>query len=526
MILRTPVILLATASLSWGDGPADFTTYCSACHGADGMGASNGTFPPLAGSPWVAGDPDRAIKVVLNGLEGPVTVGEKTYNLEMPPHGGMLKDDQIAGILTYVRSSWGNKHQPVTAAQVSAIRSATAKRSGHWTSDELAKLHPLEATKPPIKNLISKVYHGDWTKLPDYSTLEAKSVEEEREGVISVYQSDRKNHYGIVWDGEIEIAEEGRYTVQLSVDDAAAVSIDGNQLLKIDGTGPMGPGRTREAVVALTKGDHKIHIDYLEVTGGKGIFLGLKREGDKSWKVLSAKVGTSDGKQIPPIPVAPGAGEAVMYRNFIEDVSPRAIGVGYDGGVNLAFSADNLAVSLLWTGAFIDAGRHWTDRGQGNQQPSGENVIHLGNLPGFAQLASPDAPWPKLPEDSLPFRFRGYKLNAAQQPTFIYDLGDVRVTDSPMPEFSADGRKLSLHRVLGFNNRSSSPLKVSMLLAQNEELAERSDRAFVLEGSSVLLLGEGVKSRPSIRGNGKSKQLILPLEIPQGESQVSLKYQW
>lgn len=44
------------------DGPQLFTQYCSACHGTDGKGATAGTFPPLAGSPYIKGDPDRSVK--------------------------------------------------------------------------------------------------------------------------------------------------------------------------------------------------------------------------------------------------------------------------------------------------------------------------------------------------------------------------------------------------------------------------------------------------------------------------------
>jgi mono/diheme cytochrome c family protein len=528
MTLRTSAILLAASSFAFGDGQADFTTYCSACHGVDGKGAANGTFPPLAESPWLAGEPDRAIKVLLHGLQGPVTVGEKTFNLEMPPQGGVLKDDQIAGILTYVRSSWGNKGKPVAAAEITAIRSATSKRNDHWTADELQKLHPLEAAKPPIKNLLSKVYHGDWEKLPDFSKLESKSVEEEHEGRVSVYQADKKDHFAIVWDGDLEIAEDGNYLFELQADDAVTASIDGESLGKVDGIGPMSEGRSATKTLPLKKGDHKIHIEYLEVSGNEGILVRFKKEGDKNWRELSAKVGSSDGNAIPPIPVIPQAGEAVMYRNFIEDVSPRAIGVGYDGGVNLAFSADNLSVALVWTGAFIDAGRHWTDRGQGNQKPSGENLVRLGNVPGYAKLSSPSAEWPKLPDDKLlPFRFRGYKLNAQQQPTFIYNLADVQVADAPMPEFGEGGRKLSLKRVLSFNNPTSSTLSVSMLLAQDEDLAPGANaNTFTLGETSALILGDNVKTKPVIRGTGSSKQLILPLEIAPGASQISLKYQW
>ena len=86
---------IATQALAQ-DGSQLYTLYCSACHGVDGKGASEGTFPPLAGSRWVAGEPDRAIKTVIHGIHGPIRVNHKDFNLEMPPQGAVLPDDQIA----------------------------------------------------------------------------------------------------------------------------------------------------------------------------------------------------------------------------------------------------------------------------------------------------------------------------------------------------------------------------------------------------------------------------------------------
>ena len=167
------------------DGGQLFTLYCSACHGVDGKGAGDGAFPPLADSPWLTGDADRAIKVVLHGLTGPVQVAGKSYNLEMPPQGGSLPDDQIAAILTHVRSAWGNKAPAVSKDLVSKIRAATASRTEHWTAAEILKLHPLEEV-PPIADLISHVYTGNWSNFPNFASLKPDAVEEEHAGRISL----------------------------------------------------------------------------------------------------------------------------------------------------------------------------------------------------------------------------------------------------------------------------------------------------------------------------------------------------
>ncbi len=100
-------------------GKAIYTKTCVACHQANGAGIPN-AFPPLAKSDYLNKDTNRAIKAVMNGLHGPITVNGKKFNSAMPTQN--LKDDQIADVLTYVYSSWGNNKTKVTPAMVKALR--------------------------------------------------------------------------------------------------------------------------------------------------------------------------------------------------------------------------------------------------------------------------------------------------------------------------------------------------------------------------------------------------------------------
>ena len=120
------------------DGKVVFSTTCAACHQATGEGVE-GTYPPLAASELVNGDEAKVIRIVLHGLTGPVEVAGETYSGMMPPWGGVLKDADIAAVLTYVRSTWGNKAAPITPAKVAAIRAATTSRTTPWTAAELVK---------------------------------------------------------------------------------------------------------------------------------------------------------------------------------------------------------------------------------------------------------------------------------------------------------------------------------------------------------------------------------------------------
>jgi mono/diheme cytochrome c family protein len=133
---------------------------CMQCHQDTGKGLP-GTYPPLAGSSVVVGDPATPIRILLHGLQGNITVEGATYNGQMPSW-DRFSDEQIAAVLTYIRSAWTNEAPAVDPKLVTAIRQQTAGRAQPWTWPELetAAKQPVNvappaaappAAKPPIK---------------------------------------------------------------------------------------------------------------------------------------------------------------------------------------------------------------------------------------------------------------------------------------------------------------------------------------------------------------------------------------
>ena len=111
---------------------------CSLCHQPTGLGNPAQSIPPLAGSDWVVEEgPNRILKLILNGIQGPITVSGKPYNSTMPPWRDVMTDEQIAAVATYIRSTWGNKAPPVKPEEVKAQRDATAARTSAWSPAEL-----------------------------------------------------------------------------------------------------------------------------------------------------------------------------------------------------------------------------------------------------------------------------------------------------------------------------------------------------------------------------------------------------
>jgi len=139
-----------------------------------------------------------------------------------------------------------------------------------------------------------------------------------------------------------------------------------------------------------------------------------------------------------PIPIV-ALDTALMYRNFIEGAGPRAIGVGYPEKINLAFDANDLRYAMLWHKEFIDASRHWIDRGSGFQPPMGEGIFHLPAGPSIALLPGKEDPWPTKALKAKGYKFGGYRFDNKLRPTFLYNLDSAHVEDFMLPVPGKDG---------------------------------------------------------------------------------------
>ncbi|MCB8994738.1 MAG: cytochrome c [Bacteroidales bacterium] len=113
-----------TAAQSAENGKKVFRNYCIACHLEDGTGIE-GMYPPLTGA-TVSGERNQLISIILKGMKGEVIINGQKYNDIMKPH-DFLSDDEIADVLTYIRSSFGNQASPVTKAEVKLERKRTEK---------------------------------------------------------------------------------------------------------------------------------------------------------------------------------------------------------------------------------------------------------------------------------------------------------------------------------------------------------------------------------------------------------------
>lgn len=215
--------------------------------------------------------------------------------------------------------------------------------------------------------------------------------------------------------------------------------------------------------------------------------------------------------------------EALIYRHFVQGAGPRAIAVGYPEELNLAWDSADLRPALLWRGAFIDAQKHRSGRGAGYQGPAGKDVLSLPAVVPLARLESPESPWPTTGarEPGSDLRFRGYRLNARREPTFLYSLGKVEVAEHYHPVVH-DGTR-SFRRSVEILNPGSER-GVYFLLARGS-LERVRPGCFRLDDRLSLGLESPVASSAILRQGDGSGELLVPV-APSGKTQIDVILEW
>ncbi|MCR9200065.1 MAG: c-type cytochrome [Planctomycetaceae bacterium] len=206
--------------------------------------------------------------------------------------------------------------------------------------------------------------------------------------------------------------------------------------------------------------------------------------------------------------------EARMLRRGYPGMGKRGIGVGYPGGVNIAFDAEQLRLATLWKGQFVDPGGVWYGQGHGRVRPMGRTVT----LP-----AGPDVDWQNnawVVDDGRPtqHRFLGYDLDRQRQPTFRYAIGSVNVSDFYCPE-TVDGKVQLGRQITLTSDNPSEPLRLRLLSGPFRLSAD--GKAMASERLRIRVLSDHTVQT----GAGNTAEIRLTPEAGQA-TKVVLQYQW
>jgi hypothetical protein len=436
----------------------------------------------------------------------------------MPPQGAQLDDLTIASIGTYVRRNFGNKEEAIREDLVSAVRRDTKDRSTPWTAPELLMkypLAPLPLHKLGVRNLTAVVYEGEFEEMPDFSKLQPVSEEKEKGPISLSHAGGRTENFAMVWEGSIDCP--GTWDGNFFVSSVGGMRLFYNDQLVFELKGQGEHYRHTTARTGGTiKGVNTFRLEYFQ-KGPKGGISLYRSGGSMGYHPLTDTFRDPKAAAYPDILIGPGNGKAAIYRNTMKGVSPRAINIGLEDGVNYSFSASTIALELVWKGRFINAGKHWTHRGGGATEPAGEGVVSLGKGPGIALLKD-SKKWPDSFEEDWQVRFKGYDLDSANRPVFRYAIDGCSVEDAlienPDKESSLT-RKISLTIPDG---ATSNTLALRLASGQN---ITRNEQGYLINESLLI------QSKHGERIKHHSDLLYLDLSaLKPGPHKFQINYQW
>ncbi len=229
------------------------------------------------------------------------------------------------------------------------------------------------------------------------------------------------------------------------------------------------------------------------------------RQRDALWQFLAQgpEAGEPAGLVLEPL-VVEVKDEAVIVRRAFPGIGKRGLGVGYPGGINLAFDAAQMRLASVWTGGFIEASGLWRGQGSGQARLLGKDIVTFPPGPAFAVLPAPDTAWPAFDETPRPsrFAFKGYTLDAQQRPTLRYALEGFAVEDFFIERRDPAG-KLYLERTLKL---TTPPAGLHFRVAADKSIEPRGGNDFAV-GKNLLVR---LPAAPLVRDADETKELILP----------------
>jgi hypothetical protein len=212
--------------------------------------------------------------------------------------------------------------------------------------------------------------------------------------------------------------------------------------------------------------------------------------------------------------------EALIYRNFIEGSGSRAIGVGYPEKANLTFDANDLRISMIWQGGFMDAAKHRTGRGAGYEKPLGSNIVKLPDGAPFAVLKEANEKWPGAAGKAAGYQFRGYALDDKQRPAFRYEFGGIKIEDYPVAAM-VEG-DASFKRTISL--KTAKPVENGTLYFRAAVgKIEEAGGVYTLDGKTRFKISGAA---PVLRNIDGKNELLVPVVFQNNEAKIVEEITW
>ncbi len=199
--------------------------------------------------------------------------------------------------------------------------------------------------------------------------------------------------------------------------------------------------------------------------------------------------------------------EAQMLRRSYPGIGKRGIGVGYPGGMNIAYDAEQMRLGMIWNGKFVDPSGVWRGQGHGNVRPMSRPV----NFAKGPELDDAAAPW--VPDEGRPpkHQFRGYSLDPLRRPTFKYQFEDIEIRDHFVEE-NVD-EKVGQQRLVRTITMSSLSNRKGLRfrIADDKEIKKMADGVYQIGRRLKVILASELKRELIDTPDGKRLQVTIDI---------------
>jgi len=503
-LLITSLALLTAVHAQ--EGKQLYQTYCAACHGVNGQG-TKGAAPPLEQSLWINGNPDTITKILLYGLQGPLTIHGESYDLVMPPQ-TTLNDKQIVDVINYVRNEWGNKGTHVDEKFIKQTRDANKEQVGLLHTTPITRQLARSSKPVKIKNLICETYpYVD--DIDDLKKHRPDTVEEEKIGAIDPLQGGPvKKAFSAKWIGLLKINKPGEYTFSLGANSHARVMIEGKTLINL-----ATDSQPIAETIKLPKGQQEIEVFYTH-----------KAKADLSLKLfwsgpdfnMRPLHNLKKAKKAPSIKINPADQRPLVHRNFFDKTGERSLAVGFPKDINFIFSTKEMGLKSIWRGEFLEVGKTWNGRARGEIATPLANTSPITTGEIFKKFSDKPSSWRDKDNQQLVRQFKGYKFDPQGNLIFLYTIGGLNFEDhfSTSPEGKSLKREIKITHNQAAVNKQQSNIYLKLL----ENASSSGNNTYKSKGKIQLTVT-----------NSKSKPILLKKDVALLVSQpstITLEYVW
>jgi hypothetical protein len=410
----------------------------------------------------------KMLRIELNG----VTIHENV-ELSGPTRGAMENNERAAGPL-----------------RIQGDHGAIAFRN--------IKITPFGKPRPELQNISYALYKGGYNDTTNISKLPPEAKGPLGNLTVSAINNIPEQFF-INYSGTIVIKEPGDYSFNLYVP-------GGRGVLKINGKEVPASQRGPRSKVTLTAGRFPFELLYTKFQDwtNRSVAMSISGPGIREYIIGDAIIGGGNAD-----PILVDAPVSTMLRSFVDIPGGKrivhAISIGSPQQLHYTYDLDKGSLVYAWRGEFLDATPMWYSRGDGSSRPRG--AVQFFGEPVFTigQLSSADAAWATDTTGSG-FTTKGYKLDKADLPTFLYSIYGSLVEDAIKPLENGHGFK----RDIVVQNASGN---FYARLASGSTIESAGDGLYTVDGKSFYVrVDDAGGAKPSVRDSNGRKELIVPVQ--------------